>query len=72
MINFDMIHARCGRSPQQYSNRHCQTVHTSDVRRMSQKERKKAVGACLRSERKDIFADKKLTLSHSLENKDYV
>ena len=69
-INFDMIHARCGRSSQQYSNRHYHTVHTFDVRKMSQKGRKKAVAACLRSERKDIFVDKILTLSHFLENED--
>ena len=58
VINFDMIHARHGRSLQQYSNRHYQTVHTSDVWKIFQKERKKAVGAGLRSERKDILSIK--------------
>ena len=33
---------------------------------MSQKERKKAVAACLRSERKDVFVGKKLDFSHFL------
>ena len=31
VIHFDMIHAMCGHKPQQYSNRHYQTVHTTDV-----------------------------------------
>ena len=33
---------------------------------MSQKERKKPVGVCLGTERKDIFVEKKLALSHFL------
>ena len=49
-INFDMIHTRCGCKPQQYSNRHYQTAYTTDIWKMSQKKRKKAIGACLRSE----------------------
>ena len=36
------------------------------MKRMSQKERKKTVRACLRSERKDLFVEKKLSLSHFL------
>ena len=69
VINFDMIYARCGRPPQQYSNKHYQTVHTSDVNRMSQKDRKKTIGACLRSEANDIFVNKKLTLFHFFEDR---
>ena len=72
VINFDMIYARCGRSPQQYSKKHYQTVHTSDIKKMSQKDRKKAVGVCLRSEGKNTFVNKKLTLSHFFEDKDNV
>ena len=37
---------------------------------MSQKERKKAVSASLRSEQMDIFVEKKFTLSQFLKNKD--
>ena len=66
-INFDMIYARCGRRPQQYSDKHYQTVRASDVFKMSQKEKKKAVSACLCSERKYLFVQKKLILSHVLE-----
>ena len=36
------------------------------MKRMSQKERKKTVRACFRSERKDLFVEKKLSLSHFL------
>lgn len=41
VINFDMIYARCGHQPQQYSDKHYQTVCTSDVSKMSQKEKRK-------------------------------
>ena len=67
VINFDIIYARCGCAPQQYSDRYYQTVHTSDVKKIPQKDRKKAIGACLRSTRKDVHIEKKLTLSHFLE-----
>ena len=67
VINSDLVYARCGRQHQQYSDKLYQTVHTSDVSKMSQKGKKKAVCACLRSERKDIFVEKILTLSHFLE-----
>ena len=47
-INFDMIYVDCDRAlPQQYSNRHYQTVQSSEIKKMSQKDRKKAVSACL-------------------------
>ena len=36
---------------------------------MPQKERKKAVGACLRSERKGLHVEKKLAFSHYLGEK---
>ena len=53
-----MIYARCACRPQQYSDKKYQTVHASDVFKISQKEKKKAVSACLRSERKDLFVEK--------------
>ena len=58
IINFDMIYVRCGCRPQQYSDKYYQTVRASDVFKMSQKEKNKAVSACLRSERKDLFVEK--------------
>ena len=66
VVNFEMIHNRCRGHPRKFSNGYYQTVVQSDVKKMSQKERKKAVAACLRSERKDSFVEKKLTLSHFL------
>ena len=45
-------------------------VFQSDVQKISQKERKKVVSAYLRSDRKYIFIEKKLTLSHFLGKKD--
>ena len=58
IINFDMIYTRCACRPQQYSDKYYQTVRASDVFEISQKEKKKAVSACLRSERKDLFVEK--------------
>ena len=63
VINFDMIHNRCRGDHQTYSDKDYQTVAWSDVKNMSQKERKRAIAACLRSERKGIFVGKN---SHSL------
>ena len=34
---------------------------------MSQKEKKRALGACFRSDRKDLYIEKKLALSHFLD-----
>ena len=67
VINFDIVHTRCGCAPQQYSDRYYQMVRTFDVKKMPQKDRKKAIGACLRSAGKDVHVEKKLTLSCFLE-----
>ena len=40
VINFDLIYARCSRRHQQYSDKLYLTVHTSEVSKMSQKEKK--------------------------------
>ena len=65
-INFNRIYQRIKRQEQEYSDKHYQNVQACDMKRMSQKERKKTVRACLRSERKDLFVEKKLSLSHFL------
>ena len=43
-----------------------QTVREKDVKKMLQKDKKKAVAACIRSDRKDIFVGKKIAFSHFL------
>lgn len=63
-VNFEMIHNRCRGDKKQFFDRYYQTVTSSDVKKMSQKDRKKAVSACLRSKIKDIFVKKKLAFSH--------
>ena len=62
LVNFDVIHNQHRGTP-------TQNFCTSDVKKMPQKERKKAVGACLRSERKDLHVEKKVTFSHFLDCK---
>ena len=65
-----MIHNRCRGDPRTFSNKHYQTVVSSDVKNMSKKERKKSLSACFRSEKKkDIFVENKITLSHFLDKK---
>ena len=66
IINFEMIHAQCRGTPRTHSDEFYQTVREKNVSKMPQKDRKKTVAACLRSERKDIFIEKKLAFSHFL------
>ena len=65
VVNFDIIHNQCRGTCSQSSDKHYQTVRTSDVKKMLQKERKKAVGAYLRSERKDLGVKKSSFFSFS-------
>ena len=58
IINFEMIHAQCRGTPRTDSDQFHQTVREKNVSKMPQKDRKKTVAACLRSERKDIFIEK--------------
>lgn len=37
VVNFEMIYARCGCAPQQYSDNYYETVRVSDVSKMSQR-----------------------------------
>ena len=67
VVNFDIIHGRCRCDHQTYSDKHYQTVVSSNVKNMSHKEQKRAIVACLLSERKGIFVGKKLSISHFLD-----
>ena len=58
VVNFQMIHNRCRGDKSTFYDKYYQTVFQSDVQKMSQKERKKAVSACLRCHRKDIIVEK--------------
>ena len=61
-----MIHVQCHGQPRTHSDKYFQTVTQEDVRKMSEKNKKKSIGASLRSPRKDIFVEKKLAFSHFL------
>ena len=69
VANFNITYNHCRGTSIQNSNKHYQTVCISDVKKMPQKERKKAVDACLRSERKGVHVEKKLAFSHYLGEK---
>ena len=66
VINFEKIRAQCRRTPCTRSDQFYQTVREKNVAKMPQNNRKKTVAACWRSERKDVFIDKKLAFSHFL------
>ena len=70
IINFDMIHSQYRGQQRKNSDKHYQTVWAKDVKKTSQKKKKKVVGACLRSPRKDIFVEKSVAFSHSVGNKE--
>ena len=72
VINFDMIHAQCWGTPRTHSDNFYQTVREKDVKKMLQKDKKKAVAACIRSDRKDIFVEKKLAFTHFLGEQKWV
>ena len=58
VINFEMIHAQCRGEPRTHYNKYFQTVTQEDVKKMHEKDKKKSVGACLRSPRNDILLRK--------------
>ena len=49
-----------------HSDKFYQTVREKDIKKMPQKDKKKVIAACIRSDRKDIFVEKKLAFSHFL------
>ena len=63
IINFEIIHTQYHGQPCIYSDKYYQTITLKDVRKVSEKDTKKAVGACLRSTRKEIFVEKILAFS---------
>ena len=67
VINFDMIIAQCRGDNRQYSDKHYQTVVINHVKKILQREKKRALGASFHSERKDVNVEKNLALSHFLD-----
>ena len=66
VVNFEMTHNRCSRDKRTISVKYYQTVFQSNVQKMSQRERKKAVSVCLPSHRKDISVEKKFSRNDEL------
>lgn len=65
-VSFDIIHKQCRGDTQQFIDKHYQTVSVDDLKKMPQRERKKTVGSCVSSERKDLYVKKKLAFDHLL------
>ena len=64
IVNFDLIHAQCGGETRSLSKQFYQTVRKSHIAGMPVEEKNKAVSACLRSDRSDVFVEKKLAFEH--------
>ena len=63
-----MIHAQCRGDKQEMSDKHHQAVYYSQhLKNMPQSEKKKAVSACVRTPRKDLFVELKVTFDHFRE-----
>ena len=56
--NFDMNHSQCRGDKREYSDKHYQTIIIDHVQQMPQKEKKRALKACFRSDRKDLYVEK--------------
>lgn len=57
-FDFDKIHNQCRGKPRQNPDKHYQMVRTSNLKKVSQKKKKKALGAYLRFECKDLYIEK--------------
>ena len=64
VVNFDIIHHECREDPLQGNYKKYQTVNKKDMDKYSSNSKKKIVNSAIRSDRKDAFIDKKVTLDH--------
>ena len=53
-----MNHSQCRGDKREYSDKHYQTIIIDHVQQMPQKEKKRALKACFRSDRKDLYVEK--------------
>ena len=63
-VNFDIICHECRGDPLQGNYKEYQTVNKKDMDKYSSNSKKKVVNSALRSDRKDVFIDQKVTLDH--------
>ena len=61
---FDMIHAQCRGDKQQKSDKFYQTITEKNFKKMPQSCRKKALAACARTNRKDLYVQRYLMISY--------
>ena len=64
VVNFDIIHHECRGDPLQGSYKEYQTINKKDMDNYSSNSKKKIVNSAIRSDRKDVFIDKKITLDY--------
>ena len=64
VVNFHMIHARCRGNTREKNDRHYQTVKYKNLKKMSEEDKKKAVAACIRNDRKDLYVQKDLMIDY--------
>ena len=63
IVNFDIIYRRRYKE-QQNSERYYQIIWKNCVGNLPEKDKEKAVAACLGTPRSDIFVDKSILMSH--------
>ena len=64
VVNFDIIHHECRGDLLQGSYKEYQTINKKDMDKYSSNSKKKIVNSAIRSDRKEVFIDKKVTLDH--------
>ena len=63
ITDFDIIHHECRGDELQNSYKHYKTVNEKTLDKMPSNDRKKAIGACFRTKRKDLYVQRDLMLA---------
>ena len=64
VINFDMIHSQCRGDEQQHTDKFYQIITDKNFEKMPKTHKKKALAACVRSKRNDLYVQRDLMISY--------
>ena len=59
-----MIHARCGGNSREKPDSYYQTVKEKNFKKMPEQDEKKALAACIRNDRKDLYVQRDLMIKY--------
>ena len=69
ITNFDLINNECRNDKLEYSRQHYQTIFYNELKEnLNEKSREEFVSAAIKSERKDLFFEKKVINEHFRKN----